>query len=396
MNRGFAISFIFLLVLLSSSTSLADVGPCQVFPSDNIWNREIFYDPVHPQSATFISNILANGGDYIHPDFGEEATYGIPWTTVTNAQANANVDFVEWPEESDPGPYPIPSNAQVEGNLGNTCDNGGDCHVIVINTDTCMLYELYAATNVGGNNWEADNGAIFDLNSNALRPAGWTSADAAGLPIFPGLVRCDEVMAGEINHAMRFTITRPYSGFYVYPARHATGTGTANFPAYGARMRLKADYDLSGFTGQALVIATAMKRYGLILADIGSNWYVTGDSNPACWDDDDLNQLKDIHGSAFEFVAYPATTAAVPRSNHFLTGSPELSWTAITWAVQYEIQVDDSMNLSSPIRTMTVGTTSWIVTPALPDGRYYYRVRAQRADLSWGNYSAIETFTVDA
>lgn len=393
MNRGFAIIFFILFVILSSQAALADVGPCAVFPSDNPWNREIQFDPIHPQSTTFINNILATGGDYIHPDFGEDPTYGIPWTTVTNAQGNATVTFVDWPDESDAGPYPIPSNAKVEGNLGNQCLNGGDCHVIVINTDSCMLYELYNATNVGSNNWEASNGAIFNLNSNALRPAGWTSADAAGLPIFPGLVRCDEVMAGEINHAMRFTISRPHAGFYVYPARHATGSGTSNFPVYGARMRLKADYDLSGFTGQSLVIATAMKRYGLILADIGSNFYVTGDNNPSCWDDDDLSQLKGIQGSAFEFVAYPNFGA--PQSNYFTTGGPSLTWTAITWAVQYQVQVDNNSNFSSVERTFLVAGNSVVVTPDLPEGRYYYRVRAQRADLTYGGFSAAELFTID-
>jgi hypothetical protein len=373
------------------------VGPCAVFPSDNVWNREIYHEPVHPLSTTFVNNINASSAtdsNKIHPDFGYD--YGIPWTTVDNSQPNAIVNFVDWPEESDVGPYPIPTTAIVEGNSGNTCDSGGDCHVIVINTDSCILYELYNATYVGSNTWDASNGAIFDLNSNALRPAGWTSADAAGLPIFPGLVRCDEVMSGSIDHAIRFTIQRPHSGFYVYPARHATGSGTSNFPVYGARARLKADYDLSGLTGQSLVIATAMKHYGLILADIGSNWFITGESNGTCWDEDNLQQLKTIPGTAFEFVAYPATTAAVPRTMHFTTGSPSLSWSPITWAVQYEVQISRNSTMASPIHTLLSGTNSLTVSPALTDGRYYFRVRAQRADSTWGAYSVIETFTVDA
>jgi hypothetical protein len=273
------------------------IGNCQVFPADNPWNQDISGLPVHPNSAAYIASMGSNTD--LHPDFGGASvgeSYGIPFITVTNTQPLTPINFTAYGDESDPGPYPIPMNAPIEG--GPSSD--GDRHVIAVNTDTCRLYELYRAF-PNGNTWNADSGAVFDLTSNALRPKYWTSADAAGLPIFPGLIRFSEVQQGEITHAIRFTASQTQRAF-ISPARHFASSSTdPNRPPMGLRVRLKASYDISGLTGQSRVIAEAMKKYGMILADNGSNWYFQGETN-AGWNDDDLNQLKGIPGSAFEAV----------------------------------------------------------------------------------------------
>jgi hypothetical protein len=202
------------------------------------------------------------------------------------------VRFTESPDESDRGPYPIPRTAKIEP--------GGDGHVLVAQRGTCKLYELFGARR-RGRGFSAGSGAVFDLNTGALRPDGWTSADAAGLPILPGLVRYDEVAAGEIDHALRFTVSKSQAG-YIHPATHfASDSADPSLPPMGLRLRLKAGYDLSPFHGQALVILTALKRYGMIVADNGSSWYVSG-ARDRRWDDDDLNQIKSVPGSAFEAV----------------------------------------------------------------------------------------------
>ena len=268
------------------------LGSCSVFPADNPWNTDVSGYPVHPNSAGYVANILANGGDFLHADFGGGGAYGIPYVTVAGTQARVPVDFVDWPEESDPGPYPVPLGAPVEG--------GGDRHVIAVDRDACVLYELYNATALG-DRWQASNGARFDLRSNALRPLGWTSADAAGLPIFAGLVRYDEVAAGHIDHALRFTVNATQRGF-VLPATHFASSSTdANRPPMGLRLRLRADYDVSGYTGQARVVLNALERYGMMVADNGSNWFITGAADTR-WNDADLDQLKRVPGSAFEVV----------------------------------------------------------------------------------------------
>jgi hypothetical protein len=309
MYRRLLVVGIFALLCAPSLTAVrADVGPCEVFPADNYWNQDVSAEPVHPQSVSIISTINGFGGDYVHPDFGGDVNdwYGIPWTTVTDAQPNIDSIEFEYDDESDPGPYPIPYDVAIEGGPG----ADGDRHVIVINTDTCILYELYAAEYMGEpdgspNEWLAGSGAIWDLNINAFRPEGWTSADAAGLPIFPGLARCDEVMSGEVNHAFRFTTSRTRD-MYIFPATHEASSYTSSlYPPMGMRIRLKDIYDISDFDFQSQVIATAMKRYGMILADNGSNWFFSGEYNPACWDDDDLNELKSIPSTAFEVLAYP-------------------------------------------------------------------------------------------
>ncbi|MDJ0767698.1 MAG: hypothetical protein QNJ12_02850 [Ilumatobacter sp.] len=272
------------------------VGGCPVFPGDNAWNQEIADTPLHPDSDAIIARINSSGGTRLHPDFGENPDFGIPFVVVPADQPEVAIEYRAFGDESDPGPFPIPLDAPVEGGAG----AGGDRHVLVLRSGTCELFELYRAFRSGGG-WAADSGARFDLTSNDLRPLGWTSADAAGLPILPGLVRYDEVAAGEIRHAIRITFSRTRRG-YVLPATHFASDRTdADLPPMGLRLRLTSSYDTSGLTGQARVIAVAMQRYGVIVADNGSNWFFQGAPSPG-WDDDDLGQLKGIPGSAFEVV----------------------------------------------------------------------------------------------
>lgn len=265
---------------------------CPIFPSDNPWNTDVSSYPVHENSDNYIASILA-GREYMHPDFGGNGQYGIPFVTVSGDQPKVPVEAYYADESDLPAEgYPIPPDAPVEG--------GSDKHVLVIDTDNCMLYETWDSTYVGPG-WSVGSAAIFDLMSNALRPDGWTSADAAGLPVFAGLIRYDEAEAGAINHAIRFTASQTQKA-YIHPATHFASSSTdPNLPPMGLRLRLKADFDTSGYTGHAKVILEALKKYGMILADNGSDWYITGASDPR-WDDDDLGQLKSVPGSAFEVV----------------------------------------------------------------------------------------------
>jgi len=264
---------------------------CPMFPPDNPWNQDVSSLPVHPNSTHYIASINQNA-THLHADFGSYVGYGIPYTVVPGTQPMVPITFTEFGGESDPGPYPIPPNAPVEA--------GSDRHALVLNSGDCKLYELYHADYVGPG-WEAGSGAVFTLTSNTLRPEGWTSADAAGLPILPGLARYDEVTAGEIKHALRFTVWRTQRG-YIHPATHfASSSADPSLPPMGLRLRLKASYDVSAFHGQARVILEALKKYGLIVADNGSSWFITG-ATDSRWDDDDLDQLKTVPGSAFEAV----------------------------------------------------------------------------------------------
>src|SRR4051794_1435159 len=269
------------------------LGSCPVSPADNAWNRDVSGLPVDANSGNYLAGIAGLGGNQkLHADFGGAGEYGIPYITVPGTQARVPVDFTDYGDESDPGPYPIPLDAPVEG--------GSDAHVLAVDRDHCKLYELFASS-PGASRWSAASGAVFDLTSNALRPEGWTSADAAGLPIFPGLVRYDEVASGHIDHALRFTLSRTQRA-YLHPATHwASSSTSADLSPMGLRFRLKADFDLSSYTGQARVILTALKKYGMIVADNGSNWFITGTADTR-WNDDDLNQLKVVPGSAFEVV----------------------------------------------------------------------------------------------
>jgi hypothetical protein len=238
------------------------IGGCRVFPSDNPWNRRVDAEPLRADSAAIIAAIQSSGGTRLHPDFGENAEYGIPYVVVGTQQPAVPIDYQAYGDESDPGPFPIPLDAPVEGGGGAT----GDRHVLVLRSSTCELFELYRAF-PGGGGWQADSGARFDLTSNGLRPLGWTSADAAGLPILPGLVRYEEVASGSIEHAIRVTFSRTQNG-YVLPATHAASSRSdPTLPPMGLRLRLTSAFDVTALPGQARVIATAMQRYGLIVAD---------------------------------------------------------------------------------------------------------------------------------
>jgi hypothetical protein len=270
----------------------ASISGCRVFPADNAWNQDISAMPVDPNSATYIASINASGGNgFLHADFGSDPTYGIPYVLVPQDQPLVPITYTAYGDESDPGPFPIPLNARVEA--------GSDAHVIAVQLGACKLYELFDAHQSGAG-WDAGSGAMFDLNSDALRPDSWTSADAAGLPIFAGLARYDEVQAGAINHALRFTMGRVRRA-WVHPATHyGTTTSTAVLP-YGAKLRLKASFDVSAYHGEARVILNALRRYGMIVADQGTSWFITG-ATDARWDDADLDQLKRVSGTAFEVV----------------------------------------------------------------------------------------------
>ncbi len=278
------------------------LASCHLYPSDHIWNTRVDNLPVHTQSNTYVQTIGANRT--MHPDFGsgewDGGRIGIPYTTVPSTQPAVSVTF-RWESESDDGPYLIPANAPIEGSPLAGGPGKGDRHILVINTDDCVLYELYNSVRNADGSWNADSGAIFDLNSYVLRPDGWTSADAAGLPILPGLVRYDEVAAGAIDHALRFTVPQTQRA-YVWPARHYASSRTgAEYPPMGMRFRLKADFDASGFSPEAQVIVQALKTYGMFLADNGSAWYLSGAPDER-WSNSNLRDLKTIKGSDFEAV----------------------------------------------------------------------------------------------
>lgn len=286
----------------------ADAENIQIFPADNPWNQDISTSTIDKNSAQIIANI---GAFSIKADFGsglyDGKTIGIPFLVVCGSSGQLNpITFRQnaydgnYGSESDPGPYLIPANAPIEGE-----GKGGDSHVIVVDATNKKLYELYNAS-LNNGKWEASSGAIFDLNSNALRPDGWTSADAAGLPIFPGLVRYEEILKGVIDHPIRFTLARGnIQPAYVFPARHkVNSTGTVNGAlAMGARIRLRADFDVSTYSPTNQIILKAMKKYGLILADIGSNLYISGAPDNR-WNNDDLALLNRVKGSNFEVVNF--------------------------------------------------------------------------------------------
>lgn len=301
------------------------ISGCHILPDNNVWNTPVDTLPVDGQSAAFIDTIGPTHG--LHADFGaglwDGGPIGIPYVAVPGTQARVPVSFA-YADESDPGPYPIPANAPIEG--GSQSD--GDRHVLVLDRGRCRLYELYDAHRQTNGSWRAGSGAVFDLNANALRPRTWTSADAAGLPILPGLVRYDEVAAGRIDHALRFTAPRTRAAF-VWPARHQASSSTADAdPPMGQRFRLKAGFDITGFPSQVQVILRALKRHGLILADNGSPWFISGVPD-ARWDNDLLHTLGRVPGSAFEaidstglMVNADSAQASLARSINLNTAAP--------------------------------------------------------------------------
>ena len=275
----------------------ASLGGRVPFPADNPWNTDISAEPVDSNSDRLIASIGLSTG--LHPDFGtvwEGAPIGIPYMVVGRKQKKVPVSFY-YASESNRTKYPIPSNAPIEGGAA----SDGDRHILIIDRDAWKLYELFDARLVRGR-WRAGSGAVFNLKSNTLRPAGWTSADAAGLPIFPGLVRYDEVVRlGKIEHALRFTVQRTRRA-YVHPARHfASSSGDVNLAPMGMRVRLKANFDIGGYSPHVRVILTAMKKYGMFVADNGSNWYVSGAPDRR-WNDEELSALRNVKGRDFEVV----------------------------------------------------------------------------------------------
>ena len=296
-----------LVVLLGAALVIAAPAPataapvplpgaptCQLFPATNVWNKPVGQLPRKSNSRTIVRSIGANLP--VHADFGsglwDGGPIGIPITIVDSSQAKSPVSF-EYDDESDAGPYPIPNGVAIEGGAG----SDGDRHAIIVDSDTCELYELFSLYP----SWTAGSGAIWSLTSNALRPAGWTSADAAGLPILPGLVRYEEVAAGHIDHAIRFTVSRSRRD-YVYPARHYASSRTSKaLPPMGLRLRLRANFPVKKFPYQARVVLKALKRYGMIVADNGTSWYLTGAPDPG-WDNDQLHTLGEVKGSDFRVV----------------------------------------------------------------------------------------------
>ncbi len=281
------------VLLLGGSAHRPRLAGCAMFPANNPWNERVDSLPVASNSDAIIATIGPTVG--LHPDFGsgnwDGGPIGIPYDVAPAKTKKVKVGF-DYADESDPGPYPIPKKVHIE--------HGSDHHALIVDPSTCTLYELYALKKKNGK-WHAGSGAIWSLSSNALRPDGWTSADAAGLPILPGLARYDEVAAGEIDHALRFTVQHTRKA-HVYPARHdASSLTDPNLPPMGLRLRLKASFDTSGFPPQARIVLQALKRYGMMVADNGSNWYISGAPDPH-WNNTDLHALGQVKGSDFEVV----------------------------------------------------------------------------------------------
>jgi hypothetical protein len=310
----FPIALSVALLAASVPSGAAAAGPpvpgtsCTVFPADNVWNMDVSGLPVHPSSATWLASAAAST-TRLHPDFGPPKDYGIPWDVVTNAHPAIPVSFL-YGDESDPGPYPFGSDIHVEG--------GSDRHAVMINRDTCALYELFGAR-LKGKRASAGSGAIFDLRSNALRPETWTSADAAGLPIYPGLLHYSEVYGPNpgVFHALRFTVSCTQRT-YLWPARHQAGVANPSCPPVGARVRMKAAFDVTSYSPAARVILQGMKRFGMFLADNGSNFFFQGDVN-ANWPPSLIAELKTIPGSAFVAVDESGCQVAA-NSGRFVYG----------------------------------------------------------------------------
>ena len=339
-RRGLAAGTVALALALPAAAAPPAVGGCAVFPPDSIWNARVDALPVHPQSAAWVATIGAQ--QPLHPDFGtvwNGAPNGIPYVVVPAGTPRVPVAF-EYDDESDAGPYPIPPDPPIEGGPA----SGGDRHVLIVEQGSCRLYELFAAYRNPDGSWRAGSGAIFDLASHALRPSTWTSADAAGLPILPGLVRYDEVAAGEIAHALRFTAPQTRDAF-VWPARHeASSLGGAQYPPMGQRFRLKAGVDLARFPASVRPILQALKAYGMMLADNGSSWYLSGAPDPR-WSDDDLHALKQLTGADFEAV--DATSLRVdPDSGRARTGALADGRTAIEF---HRASVDHYFMTADPV-----------------------------------------------
>lgn len=361
----------------------AALAGCSFFPANNIWNARIDSLPVHALSNQWVDNIGRTTG--FHMDFGsgtwDGGPIGIPFNIVDGSIPKVPVSFY-YPDESDPGPYPIPVSPLIEF--------GSDHHILIVDSSTCILYEIYDASYSGGS-WQAGSGAIWNLNSNNLRPDTWTSADAAGLPMLPGLVRYDEIVSGSINHAIRFTASQ--TNGYIWPARHLTANdaGAAQIPPMGARFRLKAGFDISGFPSEMQVILRAMKNYGIILADNGADWYVSGAPDPR-WDNDMLHLLDVLSGNDFEAVDASAlkvnndsgqtnTSVLVPPVVTASEGTDpagvNVSWAASSGATSYIAYRSERLDGEKiPTSGVSILGLSGADVWAIPGITYYYWVKA--------------------
>jgi hypothetical protein len=336
------------------------IAGCQLFPADNPWNSRIDNLPIHPRSDQWVETIGRMTG--FHMDFGSgtwnDGPIGIPYNIVDGNLPKVAVSFY-YPDESDPGPYPIPVSPLIE--------YGSDHHILILEKSSCTLYELYDASYSGGS-WSGGSGAIWSLSSNALRPEGWTSADAAGLPILPGLARYDEIVEGEIRHALRFTAGS--TNGYIWPARHLTSDDPSapHIPPMGARFRLKTSFDITGFTPELQIILQAMKNYGIILADNGSDWYVSGVPDER-WNNDMLHLLDVLTGESFEAVdsssLYLCSSLSIPSGHQFtaMGGTGSVAVTAANdcaWMASSNVHW---ITLISGINGSGNGTVAYTVLP---------------------------------
>ena len=339
----------------ASAIPVPEAPNCPMFPADSFWHADVSSLPVDANSGAYVNSIGA--ATALHPDFGtvwNGAPNGIPYTAVPGTQSQVPVTF-DYADESDPGPYPIPPNAPIEGGPSST----GDRHVLVVDKDACKLYEMWNSWPQSDGSWHAGSGAVWSLTSNALRPAGWTSADAAGLPILPGLVRYDEVASGHIDHAIRVTVNAT-DARYIWPARHKTGsTLNASRPPMGLRLRLKASTDISGFSPANQVILQAMKIYGMIVADNGSSWYISG-APDSRWNDSDLHNLGSLHGADFEAID-ESSLMVDPNSGAVKTGTG--STTTSTTSTTSTTVAPTTTTTSAPTTTTTVARSIRVTSP---------------------------------
>jgi hypothetical protein len=338
------------LTASSSSTQSPTIGNCPVFPADNVWNVPVDQLSVSSYSASWVGTI--GSSNPLHPDFGSDPTNGIPFITVSGSQTKYPATF-EYSGESDPGPYATPLNAPIEGGSGSS----GDRHVISVDTDNCILYEMWSSY-PQASSWNAGSGAIMNLTSDALRPSGWTSADAAGLPVFPGLVRYDEVASGQINHALRFTVPQTQNTF-LWPARHFASSLTGyQYPPMGARFRLRADFDISHFSPMNQVILTALKKYGMILADNGSSWFISG-APDSRWNDTDLHALTQITGSAFEAVDESSLMVNSNSGQTTVASTPTITISINPTAAS--VTVGSTAQFAATVTNATSSSVTWSV-----------------------------------
>jgi hypothetical protein len=336
------------LTASSATTQPPTIGNCTLFPADNVWNVPVDQLPASSYSASWVGTIGSSAP--LHPDFG--SVYGVPFITVSGTQTKYPATF-QYSGDSDSGPYATPLTSPIEGGSGST----GDRHVISIDTDNCILYEMWSAYPQTAS-WTAGSGAIFNLTSDALRTSGYTSADAAGLPIFPGLVRYDEVAAGQINHALRFTAPQTQNTF-IWPARHFASNLTGyQYPPMGARFRLRADFDISGFSPTNQVILTALKKYGMIVADNGSSWYLSGTTDPR-WNDDDLHALTTITGNNFEAVDESSLMVDPNSGQTTVSSTPTVTVSINPTAAS--VTAGSTVQLTATVTNSTSQSVTWSV-----------------------------------